>query len=513
MKLSNKLTGVITVAIVTLGCSSLSAMASGTDQPAAEAANAASGAAGVPLTGDDIHTSPDVSVSVNRSLLQAQTETGQNPPTVTSVSAAPPSEGHPPRKGPLSGIGDALEARGINLRLLLTNLAAANPSTGISTGKSTDYFTLFMGADVDLEKLVGIPNTRFHITEAWEPPSHNTVSFTTQTGSAFTPLVQQTTTNDLIKFTLSHDLFEKRLHVEYGRMNLTDDFFLSSMCAGCVVSTPAITLNVPGITKSLWGARVAYLLSSHTRLGLGVVEDNSTLFMNSTGWNWSTRSRTGVIGIANVMYTTDFSDTRYPLNAEAGVYHNTSPYTDDLHNVDGSSQVLNPSGTALKHGNGTWGFYGQARKVIWTAPGSEGPVPPNVALYGGAFITPGPGQSFPVEAYGGAEYGGFLRNNPAALVGSVIRYIQLSRGRALYEQQLSTVSGWSRDGVNRNTFSFDVHAQYGLAPGVLVNGFAQYLLHPNRMHPLAATGSTRSGWMIGLSLLIDLGRVTGLTSP
>ncbi|MFP3759111.1 porin, partial [Cupriavidus sp. SIMBA_020] len=79
-------------------------------------------------------------------------------------------------------------------------------------------------------------------------------------------------------------------------------------------------------------------------------------------------------------------------------YHRTSPYQDALYNVDGSSQALNTSGTPLTHGRGTWGFYGQARKVVWRADEASGPVPRNVALYGGAFITPGPGQSYPIEA-------------------------------------------------------------------------------------------------------------------
>lgn len=77
MKLFNKLTRVITIAIVTLGCSSLPAMASGTDQQAVGAANAASGAASMPLTGDNMPRPPNVSASVAQSLLQAQTETGQ----------------------------------------------------------------------------------------------------------------------------------------------------------------------------------------------------------------------------------------------------------------------------------------------------------------------------------------------------------------------------------------------------------------------------------------------------
>jgi len=47
---------------------------------------------------------------------------------------------------------------------------------------------------------------------------------------------------------------------------------------------------------------------------------------------------------------------------------------------------------------------------------------------------------------------------------------------------------------------------------VLVNGFAQYLLNPNRMHGGPAMGSTRSGWMFGVALLLDVGRLTGLAS-
>jgi porin len=420
--------------------------------------------------------------------------------------------GSMPPRGPLSAAGDALSAYGISPRLLMTNIYVTNPSTGINTGKWADYFTGFFGVDVDLQKLVSLPNTQLHFTESWEPPGHNTEKFTLQTGSAFTPLVPVTARNNLIKFTLSHDFFDKRLRVEYGRMNLTDDFFVATMCAGCIVSTPAITeLGVPGPTKSVWGARLAYTLSPHSRFGLGVLEDNSTLFRSSSGWDWSTKTRTGYSGVANYTYTTDFADSHHPLKAEAGIYHSTTPYSDALYNTDGSTRSLNPMGTALKHKSGTWGVYGHGRKVVW-ADGARGLVPENVAVYGGALVTPGAGQSFPLEAYGGVEYGGFLKDNPATLVGATIRYIQLSSKRAKFEQELSTVTGNGSGNVSRDTFSFDLHAQHGIAPGVLLNGFAQYILNPNRMHGGPAMGPTRSGWMFGVALLVDLGRLTGLAS-
>lgn len=501
MQIYIKPTSAIAIVAVSLGLTSLSAVASSSDQQIAETANVPNSATNAPLMDD------------GRGVLVTQAESAQGAPGGV-IGAIAEGAGGPlaPEKGPLSDVGDSLSAVGISPRLLMTNMYVSNPSTGVVTGKQANYFTVFFGADFDLSKLSAIPNTKFHFTGAWEPPSHNTKNFTTQVGSAFVPLVPLTETNDLIKFTLSHDLLDKRLKLEYGRMNLTDDFFVPTMCSGCVVSTPAITdLGLPGITKSVWGARLAYTLSPRSRLGLGVIEDNSALFRNSNGWDWSTKTRTGFAGVANYLYTSDFSDERYPVKAEAGVYHSTTPYSDALYNNDGTRRSLNPMGTPLKHDGGTWGVYGHGRKVVWTGQGLGGPVPENIALYGGAFVTPGSGQSYPLEAYGGMEYGGFVKDNPVALIGASVRYIQLSRRRAEFEQELSTITGNGNDRVHRNTFAFDVHGQYGLAPGVLVNGFAQYLLNPNRVFGVPAAGRTRSGWMFGVALLVDLGRLTGLT--
>jgi porin len=194
-----------------------------------------------------------------------------------------------------------------------------------------------------------------------------------------------------------------------------------------------------------------------------------------------------------------------------------------LYNTDGTSQALNSSGTPLKHGDGTWGIYGQGRQVIWRDDDSHGAVPRNVAAYGGVYITPGPGQAYPIEAYSGIEYGGFLKNNPAALVGTTVRYIDLSSERATYEQQaryaftsmLNAESGGAvavtNESVARNTFAIDVHTQFGIVPGVLAQGFAQYFIHPNTAVLASVSQSqTRSGWLIGAFLVIDLGKLTGL---
>ncbi|MCP1120209.1 carbohydrate porin [Robbsia andropogonis] len=516
MKHITDITHHVKAVVVGIGLSSFAVIATAADpQSSTVQADAADSApvASAPVAAKSPQDSTKGKRAVKGVFRQTQSDAGDNPPGLASVSPRPPTGAvPPPRKGPLSGIGDALDERGINLGLFFTNGYFTNLTTGVKQGKSVDYATLYMSVNLDLQKLIGIPNTQFHITEAWEPPSHNTGNFSSEVSAGFAPFPATVTTSNLVKLTLSHDLFNKRLHVEYGRMNLIDDFMVATMCAGCYAATPLITVGVPPLDKSVWGARMAYSLSPHTRLGLGVIEDNYALFSQSTGWDWSTRTRKGWVWVGNVMHTTDFSSSRYPLNLEAGIYHDTSPYTDDLRNVDGSSQAVNPFGTAVTHGSGTWGVYGQARKVVWRAADSESPVPRNVALYGGAYITPGPGHAYPIEAFGGAEYGGFIKGNPAAVVGTTVRYIRLSDGRAAFEQQLSAASGFSNAPVQQNTFAFDVHAQYGIAPGVLVNASAQYLLHPNRVGPFAAsTGNTRSGWLLGLFLVVDIGRIVGLS--
>lgn len=496
-------------AIVVLGLSSFAAMAAGPDPQTPRAqADAAGGAqsVGAPAAVEKPLGAAGAPGPVKGIFLPPQPETGQTPPGVATISVQPPPGGPPPRMGPLSGVADALEQRGVDLGVFLANGHFANPSVGVATGNSVDYFELSMSVNADLQKLVAIPNTKLHFTEAWQPPSNNTANFSGQVAAALAPFPPTQTNSNLVKLTLSHDFADKKLHVEYGRMNLTDDFMVANMCTGCFAATPLITLGVPPRDKSLWGARTSYALSPNTRLGFAVVEDNYDLQSTSNGWDWGSSTRKGWIGVGNVMHKTDFSDSPHPLNAEVGVYHNTKPY------IDGSSfpvPVPGPNGALIPvktHDGGTWGLYGQARKVVWKEEGAQGPFPPNVALYGGAYATPGSGQAFPFEAYAGVEYGGFLKDNPIASIGSTWRYLQLGKGRAAFEQQF----GAGNKTVHRDTFAFDVHGQYGLAPGMLVNASVQYFLNPNRMGPALSQGTTRSGWLFGVFLVVDLGRIAGL---
>lgn len=437
--------------------------------------------------------------------------------------AVPVGPGAPLPAGPLTEFGNGLRDKGINLGLTLFNLNYHNPSTGITPKQSGNYGMLFMSAGLDLDKLMGLKSTQLNITEVYNRPAHNVDRYLFMTGSGFTPFPVITTATDLANLTLSHRVMDGKLRIEYGRMNLNNDFMVGNMCSGCILSAPATVLNAPGISKSSWGGTLRYELDAGRTVGLGLLQDNPGNWQTTNGWHWSRGHSEGTIAVANYTQRRGFDAPGLPYKLEAGLFHTSARYDDPLYNTDGSTQAQNRAGTPLRH-RGRSGGYFQGRQVLWRgASGGFGGfgAPENIAAYGGLVLTPGASQTYPIEAYAGTEWSGFMPSNPLALVGAGLRYIQLSERRAQFEQQaragytmaLNMATGGAvpvvDEAVARNMFLFDVHGQIGLVPGVFVATSLQYLKNPNAMIP-ATLKPIRSGYMFGISLVVDFGVLSGL---
>jgi porin len=433
-----------------------------------------------------------------------------------------PTDGLPPLPpGPLTALGDRLRERGVSLGLTLVNAHFRNPSTGISPGHSGNFGELFFSATLNLEKIAGLANTQLDITEALNKPSYNNDGYLFQAGSAFAPFPVINKTTDLVNFTLSHRLLDRRLKIEFGRMNLSREFMVANMCGGCLISAQATVLNQPGVSKSSWGATARYDLDPHSTVGAALLEDNPAMWQRTTGWQWRHDTAVGYTGMLNYTRRRGFDDVALPYKLEAGLFHATARYTDPLYNTDGSSQVEQPGGTPLQHA-GRSGGYLQGRQVTWRRAGAPAGTPENVAAYGGLTLAPGAGESFPIEAYGGTEWSGLLPRNPLAMVGTMVRYIRMSERRALYEQQtrravttgMNMASGGAvpivNDALPRDMFLFDVHGRIGLMPGVFLQSSIQYLKNPNATLPITPT-RIPNGYLFNLMLVADFGVLSGLS--
>lgn len=429
-----------------------------------------------------------------------------------------PAPGLPP--GPLSEAGDRLRNSGVSLGLTFVNMYFSNPSTGITPGSSANYGALAFSAGLDLEKIAGLRGTELNITQVVNRPSAHTDTYLFETGSGFTPYPVITEATDLSNFTIRKRVLDNRLKLEFGRMNLTSEYMVANMCSGCILSTQATVLNQPGVTKSVWGATARYALDQNRTVGFAVLEDNADKWQNTSGWNWGNSSSDGYIAMLNYTQRKGFDESASPYKLEAGLYHTSARYDDPLYNTDGTSSVENSAGTPLQH-KGRSGLYAQGRKVYWTREDNRPGLPENLAAYGGFAYTGGSGQEYPFEAYAGSEWSGFSASNPLAMVGFNVRYLRLSKRRALYEQQtrygytaaLNGATGGAVAVVNekvaQNMFLFDLHGRVGIIPGVFLDTAVQYVKNPNALIP-ATFERPRNGYMFSVILVADFGVLSGL---
>ncbi|MGR6468344.1 carbohydrate porin [Rhizobium sp. PAMB 3182] len=441
--------------------------------------------------------------------VSAQETSGQdggvkiNVPRVGPVGIEP----EPVYVGPLAETGAWLHDHGIDINLDYVNIYQNAPNFGFTEGSSANYGMFVLGATGNIT-----PDLRVKLVETINHPSYNVDSYLFDLSNSFFPVPIVDSDTDLSRLTVEADFLDDRLEVEGGRLGLGQDFMKRGFCGGigCVNSTLAITLNMPGEALSVWGARMAYDINPNTTFGLGMVEDNPDNWQSGNGWDWAQGNADGVIAIANVSHEESFFENANPLKYEVGGYYRSTSYEDALYNSGWGNPTFGPSTKIVDHKN-TVGLYGQFRKVVWSEPG-EGPIPENLALYGGVFHTFGSGQAYPWEAYAGIEYSGFWDANPVATIGASVHYIRLSEKRAEYERNARLFISGVDEKQPQDTFMFDVHGSLGVFQRGILDIGAAYIVNPNTS-VLADFSSSRQkdGFVFYATLAFDISGGLGLS--
>ncbi len=409
--------------------------------------------------------------------------------------------------GPLSTTGKWLHDNGIDINLDYVNIYQKAPSFGFEGGSSANYGMFIFGATGNLT-----PDLRVKWVETINYPSYNVDNYLFELSNAFFPVPVVDSRTDLTRLTLEADFMDDRLQIEAGRMGLSQDFMKRGFCGGlgCLNSTLAITLNMPGESLAVWGGRAAYKFNPNTAVGFGIIEDNQDNWQEGSGWDWSKGDADGFIAVANLTHEELFFDSPKPLKYEVGAYYRSSRYEDALYNSGWGNPTFGATPTIVEH-EGTPGVYGQVRKVVWSAPGT-GPIPEHIALYGGVFHTFGDGQAYPWEAYAGVEYSGFWSQNPLATIGASIHYIGLSEKRAQYERNARLFFSGIDEEQPRDTFMFDVHGSIGLFERGILDIGAAYMVNPNTS-ALAdySTSRQKDGFVFYATLAFDISGGLGLS--
>lgn len=420
------------------------------------------------------------------------------------LASSAPALSHAQTQAPTSG-AEATPA--VALTGSFIDFLQANPSGGVETGWGNTA-QLQVGADVDLERLVGWSGAKVHVRESVFGLKRNAVLDPgaappgTLEGHFFAQNVGSTLggapfPNFIPDTYLSHLSLEQqlgsRLTIEVGRMNPMTAFDTPSNCENILSCQNPIVLydnlTLPPAFAT-WGGRAQVKLTSGDSLQVGVYEDHFSL--NTTdGFDWSLKGRSGWFYVGEFSHHEDFATARKPFSYTLGAFYDTSSFSD-------------PLTRAAQEGSA--GIYGRAQKVLWTR-GAVAGQHPQQHVTGFATAGYGFGGAQPYETYVelGANYHGLWKSRPHDHVGAKLAYLRI-RDHELEAERLTrlTLTGVDARGDN-NQFRAELNAHIQLRPGMALEPVAQYIVNPNVQfsNPLVGTRAPKDGVVLGLVLHVD----------
>lgn len=268
--------------------------------------------------------------------------------------------------GDWHGTRSDLEAKGVTLRAHHISESATNPIGGIRQGAAYTE-QVDVGADLDLDKLIGLPNAKLHVTvtqRAGQSLAANAI------GSYIS--VQEIygagQNVRLAQLSYEQSLLKDRLRIKLGWLHASDDFATSPIYCyfqnNGFCGQIAIVVN-SGFTiypTGSWGGMAKVRLSDDVYFQSGVYEVNPTLAAPANGFKLGISGATGVIMPAQLGWQPRFGTTGLKGHYRLGGYYDTSDV----------AYLGSPPGGPQAMARGRWGFYAQADQMIHrAAPGSD----------------------------------------------------------------------------------------------------------------------------------------------
>ena len=234
--------------------------------------------------------------------------------------------------GDWGGLRSALGRFGIVPAVAWVSDVQGNPIGGQHQALR-EFDNLAVEVDIDLEKLLGAPGTRFH------------AGFSQRSGTSLTDVDIGNTFNvaqvccgatyRLVDVYLEQPFFNDRLNVRVGRLVAGDEFMTSPLywlfvSAGVDGNPAGIFQNAPGMTSypvATWGARLRVQPVETVYAMVGAFNGDPTLGDNGKhGVDWTMRGP--VFAIAEIGYLLNQAQgaSGLPGNYKIGAYYNGGPF-------------------------------------------------------------------------------------------------------------------------------------------------------------------------------------------
>jgi porin len=437
----------------------------------------------------------------------AQSQTAQ---AVAAEPAAPPAS-----PGLLSALGPILTDHGVNIRAQLTDEFAANPIGGVRQGND-NVGQFYLGADFDLQKIIGLNGGSFHVTV------YN--DYGRSLGKDYTGVFikqQEDFKNAFPKVHLGlvsyeQKLLDNKLDIIVGHLGSTAYFgHTTPGCyfqAGTSCGIPAVMNSEAGFTllpSATWGVNTKYKTSTHTYIDTGVFEVNPSV-AHTNGLNFSTEHATGITVPIEFGYeNNDLRKVDYPSEFKVGYYGGNGTRPDTFFNTKGQSLGLF-GGTARNATGLRQGAWIMGDKTVWRPDlsGTE-----NLVLFGG-YIQPFENQEIiDREVYVGALLRGAVPVRPDDTIGLNVGWFHLSPGEAGFLRDARIKDGGADAGDTRpNEFVTELNYGIQVNHATRLTPNLQYVINPDNSQITKINFVPKNMLVVGLKLVVNVADLFGLPS-
>jgi porin len=411
--------------------------------------------------------------------------------------------------GPLRPLSNYLGQYGVSLRGVLIDQYANNPTGGVHQGND-NVGQLNFGADVDLQKALGIPGGSFHTT------IYRDYGFSLAKDTTGTLVKEQNIYKNaypklhLGLFAYEQKLLDDRLDIIVGRLGTTAYYaHLIPDCnfqSGATCGVPTILNSESGfglLPSATWGMNVTYHFSRSVYFTTGAFEVNPFI-QHTDGLDWSTKYATGVTTPFELVWARpDLRREAYPFELKFGGYTSTAPHADPLYNAKGLS--LGTYGGVARNDATRDGLYLMGDRVIWRPDRSSNR---NLNLFG-AYIQPlTDEETLRQQSFGGLLLTGTFPGRPYDTVGLMGSYMQLSPREVEFLDDSRIKAGGSGT-AKRDEGVFELNYGVQVAPFVKLTPNVQYIVNPDNSQIPKITFVPKNAVILGLYLTIGVSQLLG----
>ena len=385
------------------------------------------------------------------------------------------------------GLQPKLQALGINVQFNALTEFAGNVSGGTHNAASFANQIGFSN-DINWERLAGITGLSTHIIIVNRSGSSVSHSF----GDNLLPVQEiygsgGNVAAHLVSMYGQQTLYDGRLDIELGRMNVENDFassplycgFLNNALCGDPKSLPAGDIGHSAYPDAAWAMRIKVRPTPDTYVQSGVYEVNQGLYSNvnfRTGWKFDASQDSGVYIPVEAAWLPQLGPDALPGHYKLGFGYDTSSTFKDFTNSLAAASV--PGYKAQTH---TGNFQGWAlfdQMLVRNRPGDDTGL---IAIAG--FIQNDPNNT----AYGHQYIAAFLDRGfwdarPQDGAGIMFTYVGVSdrlAGVQAIEQSLGLPLSNKATGVQSHEMIFEANYDIHVFRGVHFQPDFQYVVRPN----------------------------------